>query len=163
MIEQRVITVFHADRATLFRTAVKQFLKKSGIIAVGGANNSREMMQGLSQLTPDLLLTSHKLEDSEADVFLPIVKTKFPSLPILMLTMAYDKYHILKYRNSLDGMMAKWDEVAELICAIFTIVIEGKSYYSFDIYIDGQRLMGWKKLARIRKDFFDSLNYQSEA
>jgi DNA-binding NarL/FixJ family response regulator len=165
MGEERTINVFHADRsAHIFMKYWHKFLKGTGISVLGSANNAKDMMAGLANLKPDLLLTAHLLCDEEAGTFLPKIKEKFPTLKILMLTMAYDKYHLLKYRQYLDGMMGKCDEISELIAAIRTIVMEDKIYYSFDIRIDGESINKLpKNYAKKRMDLFDSIDYESES
>jgi len=128
MRERKVIQIFHAERHSLFRSGVKKSLKGFEIEVIGEADGAKEIIERLVEVKQDLLLTSHKLYDEEADVFLPKVKEKFPDLKIMMLTIVSGKDYLVNYINYLNGMLTKRAKKKELIKAI-RLVVNGDLYF----------------------------------
>ena len=132
MAQNETIKVFLADRYSHFRDNVKTSFKKKQIEISGEADTAEDLLDALESQKPDLLITAHRLHDESADYFLPIIKTKYPELKILLLTLNCHKKVFLKYVDYLDGMVCKLAHKEDVIDAIIDITRKDKLYFRID-------------------------------
>lgn len=107
--------------------------KNKPLEITGAAKTVDDLIDGLRLYRPELLITAHRLQDHEADYFLPLVKQRFPGIKILMLTLNCHKDVMVRYVKYLDGMISKEADKSEIWEAINDITNNNKSYFRVNI------------------------------
>src|SRR5690606_12484974 len=57
--------------------------------------SARQLLQGLQQVNPDVLLLDLQLSDGNGEMLIPVIKEKYPAVKILILT-SNDNIHNIK-------------------------------------------------------------------
>ena len=129
MAQSENTTVFLADRYGHFRDNLKGIFKKKDIDVIGEADAAEDLLDQLERIKPQLLIVAHRLLDQSADEFLPVIKSRFPNLKILLLTLNCHKRVMLRYIDYLDGMLCKLSRKEDLLEAIHEISKKDKLYF----------------------------------
>lgn len=128
MPNREPIKVFIADRYPQFRENLRSVFKRKDIDVAGETETAQDLFEQLEEKKIDLLITAHRLNDKSAEYFLPIVKSQFPGVKILMLTLNCSKKVFLEFAEYLDGMLCKLSHKTDLLEAINEIVIRDQFY-----------------------------------
>ena len=134
MPQNQPVRIFLADRFSHFRDIVKRTLHKKTIEVIGESDTAEGLLDELEFDKPDLLITAQRLNDEDADYFLPLIKERYPDIKILLVTMNCHKEIFLRYVNYLDGMLCKMALREELSEAVFDITQRNKLYFRVDKY-----------------------------
>ena len=120
-----------ADDHVLIRHGIKNILKKDSRLTVAGeANNGRELLSFLEENEVDLIILDISMPGIGGMEAIGIVKSKYPSTKILVLTMHKNKQYFYNAMSAgADGYLMKDDSDEELLVAIDK-VSSGKSYIS---------------------------------
>jgi DNA-binding NarL/FixJ family response regulator len=142
------------DHAILLGGLVKIIESEPDLEVVGTAGSVGETMEKLTQTKTDLLITDYNLPDEDGLALVQKVKSKYPNMKILVLSM-HDEAHLVKevLKEGVNGYMVKNDSHKQLISAIYTIK-SGNTYLSSqinDILIKGLNGEGEQKLLTTRE------------
>ncbi|MFT5640357.1 MAG: DNA-binding NarL/FixJ family response regulator [Cyclobacteriaceae bacterium] len=142
------------DHAILLGGLVKIIESEPDLEVVGTAGSVGETMEKLTQTKADLLITDYNLPDEDGLALVQKVKSKYPNMKILVLSM-HDEAHLVKevLKEGVNGYMVKNDSHKQLISAIYTIK-SGNTYLSSqinDILIKGLNGEGEQKLLTTRE------------
>jgi two-component system nitrate/nitrite response regulator NarL len=84
----RTITVIHTSDSRVYRKGVRAAMeRKGGIEFIGEASNGQELLDMLEHRQPDIVLLDISMVVMNGMECLPLVKKKYPSLPVLMLSV----------------------------------------------------------------------------
>lgn len=129
--EQKQYQILLADDHVLIRHGIKNIIKKNDQFAVvGEVSNGKQLMGFLEDSEIDLIILDISMPDIGGMEAIGLVKSKYPWIKILMLTMHKNKqYFYNAMAAGADGYLMKDDSDDELLIAI-TKVLSGKSYIS---------------------------------
>jgi DNA-binding NarL/FixJ family response regulator len=129
--EQKMYRILLADDHVLIRHGIKNIIKKNEQLVVAGeVSNGKQLMSVLEDSEIDLIILDISMPDIGGMEAIGLVKTKYPWIKILMLTMHKSKqYFYNAMAAGADGYLMKDDSDEELLVAI-TKVLSGKSYIS---------------------------------
>jgi DNA-binding NarL/FixJ family response regulator len=129
--EQKQYRILLADDHVLIRHGIKNIIKKNEqLVVVGEVSNGKQLMSFLEDSEIDLIILDISMPDIGGMEAIGLVKTKYPWIKILMLTMHKNKqYFYNAMAAGADGYLMKDDSDEELLVAI-TKVLSGKSYIS---------------------------------
>jgi DNA-binding NarL/FixJ family response regulator len=129
--EQKMYRILLADDHVLIRHGIKNIIKKNEQLVVAGeVSNGKQLMSVLEDSEIDLIILDISMPDIGGMEAIGLVKTKYPWIKILMLTMHKNKqYFYNAMAAGADGYLMKDDSDEELLVAI-TKVLSGKSYIS---------------------------------
>ena len=136
-----------ADDHGLFREGLRRILEgRAGLKVVGEANDGRELIDILKELTPDLILLDISMPNLRGIDAIPEIKKIRPSAKILILTAFSERAFVYEsIAMGADGYFLKQDAGPELYAAIDDIR-RGKIYVSR--YFSGQLGVDWEALRR---------------
>ena len=136
-----------ADDHGLFREGLRRILEgRAGLKVVGEANDGRELIDILKELTPDLILLDISMPNLRGIDAIPEIKKIRPSAKILVLTAFSERAFVYEsIAMGADGYFLKQDAGPELYAAIEDIR-RGKIYVSR--YFSGQLGVDWEALRR---------------
>lgn len=104
--------------------------KEKDIVVCGGAENIPQTMKAIKKLEPDIITVDISLEDASGLELIKDIKTKYPDLPILALSMHQESFYAERaIRAGAKGYITKKDATKKVIKAIRT-VLEGRLYLS---------------------------------
>jgi DNA-binding NarL/FixJ family response regulator len=128
------IKIFHADRHQLLKEGLKIALKNHLHIYefVGHTSHCSSLFDELYFCKPDILIISHRLYDDEVSPHLKKIKTNFPNIKILMLTLAHSFDLMLKVMDNVDGFISKAESVQGIIYAL-EIISKGERYITIPV------------------------------
>lgn len=127
------ISVILVDDHSMIRFGLKSFLEDDDIEVIGEAKNGVEALNLLESIKPDVLVTDIMMPEMDGIELTAQVTKKYPSLPILALSMMNENHNIKKMMNAgAKGYALKDCSQKELILAIKT-VYEGRSYYTDEV------------------------------
>lgn len=124
------IKVILTDDHNLFRTGVRNsLLKHANIDVIGEAENGQQLLNLLEKLSPDIVILNIQMPVLDGIQTLPILKKKYPSLKVLMLSMHNDPAVICKtialgangYLNKEAGSKEIYEAVSSLQIVQFYI------------------------------------------
>ena len=129
--EQKQYRVLLADDHVLIRHGIKNIIKKNDQFeVVGEVSNGKQLMGFLEDSEVDLIILDISMPDIGGMEAIGLVKSKYPWIKILMLTMHKNKqYFYNAMAAGADGYLMKDDSDEELLVAI-SKVLSGKSYIS---------------------------------
>ena len=142
------------DHAILLSGLIKILSVEDGVEVVGSATTYKGTLEKLTRITPDLLITDYNLPDGDGLSLVRMVKRKYPTIKILVLSM-HDEAHLVQeiLKEGVNGYLLKKDSQNELISAI-QAVKEDKIYLSSDVnalLIKGLNGAGEQKLLTDRE------------
>jgi DNA-binding NarL/FixJ family response regulator len=117
------------DKHVLFRKTLKGYLSEhKNFTVVVQTSNTFELFDQLSRSTVDILLMGIAAPGSNANNNLDMIRTRYPSLKVIVLSMSTDMDLISNMLESgIYGYICKADEPEELINAI-RVVSEDRIY-----------------------------------
>ena len=133
-MSKSTLTVLIADRYSHFRENLRKALNKKSIEVISEADTAEDLLDNLEGKRPSLIITAHRLNDENADYFLPIIKERYPDVKILLLTLNCSKKVFLKYVQYLDGMLCKLAHKDDVLDAVLEIVNHDKLYFRINKY-----------------------------
>jgi DNA-binding NarL/FixJ family response regulator len=124
------IRVILADDHPTFRNAFEGFLKKiDEVVVIGTASNGDELVQLVEKERPDIVVTDLKMPHLGGVEATKILKSKFPEIGIIALTLYSDDYLILSMLQAgADGYLLKSMLESEVVEAIKTVFHRGICY-----------------------------------
>ena len=129
----KTTTVLLVDDHSMIRFGLKSFLEDDNIKVVGEAKNGIEALNLLESIKPDVLVTDIMMPEMDGIELATQVAEKYPSLPVLALSMMNENHNIKKMLSAgAKGYVLKDCSQKELIEAIET-VSKGKSYYTEEV------------------------------
>lgn len=123
------ISVLIVEDHPVVRSGIRMLLTEEGDIEVlGEANNGREALTMLDGMTPDLLLLDISMPEVNGLEVTQQVRERFPTLPILILTMHEDeRYFFQLLRAGATGYIVKGAAPNDLVSAV-RAVAAGQAY-----------------------------------
>ena len=119
------------DDHPLFRKGLEELIHSDGSFAVcGEAGNASEGIDVIRQLGPDLAIVDLSLPGANGIELIKNIRTEFPKLPILVLSMHDESLYALRaLRAGAEGYVMKHEAMANVIQAIRE-VFNGRPYLS---------------------------------
>ncbi len=129
-----MINAVLADDHEIVRKGIKILLEDDGHInVVAEASDGFEAIRKVDELKPDLLITDIRMPEMDGLQTTQKVRSSYPDIKILVLSMHDDEDYILKSAEfGADGYLLKDTSKPEFIKAIDT-VMSGQKYFSGDI------------------------------
>ena len=129
--EQKQYRILLADDHVLIRHGIKNIIKKNDQCKiVAEVSNGKQLMSVLENSEIDLIILDISMPDIGGMEAIGLVKSKYPWIKILMLTMHKNKqYFYNAMAAGADGYLMKDDSDEELLVAV-SKVLSGKSYIS---------------------------------
>lgn len=121
------------DHAMLLGGLIKILSVESDFEIVGTAGTVKDTLDAFTQKNVDLLITDYNLPDDDGLALVRRVKSKYPNVKIIVLSM-HDEAHLIKeiLKEGIDGYILKKDSHEELVNAVRAIK-NGKVYLSSDV------------------------------
>jgi len=122
------------DDHTLFRAGVRALLAQDpGIEVVGEADNGRDAIRAVGQLSPDLVLMDLTMPSMNGMEAMTEIKRRYPEVRVLVMTLhkAEDYIHA-SLKAGADGYILK-DATQEEFRLAIRSVLQGKTYLSMDV------------------------------
>ena len=122
------------DDHAVVRAGLKQILSAiSPQPAIGEADNAQSALDQLKEAAWDMLLLDISLPDINGINLLKVVKSEWPDLPVLILSIfPEDQYAIRAIKSGANGYMTKESAPEELIHAIKKVA-KGGRYITADL------------------------------
>ena len=129
--DKKMFRILLADDHVLIRHGIKNIIGKNDqFLVVGEASNGKELMVFLQKAEVDMIILDISMPDIGGMEVTRLVKSKYPWVKILMLTMHKNKqYFYNAMAAGADGYLMKDDSDQELLIAIEK-VLAGKNYIS---------------------------------
>jgi len=129
--EDKSFSILLADDHVLIRHGIKNIIKKNDrFLVVGEVSNGKELLDFLDDSEVDLIILDISMPGIGGMEATGLVKSRYPSIKILILTMHKDKqYFYNAMAAGADGYLMKDDSDEELLVAIEK-VLAGKNYIS---------------------------------
>ncbi|MFN6944707.1 MAG: response regulator [Cytophagaceae bacterium] len=123
-----------ADDHKLVRDGIKSLLTKvPDFVITGEADNGEELMQLLKKAKPDVVLLDISMPKLNGLEAIPLIKSSYPNIRIILLTMHADPDYIIKaIQAGTHGYLLKNVEPEELELAVKT-VSRGEKYFNATI------------------------------
>ena len=128
---QRILIV---DDHTLFRAGIRALLANdSDIEVVGEADNGREAVRAVAQLSPNLVLMDMTMPEMNGMEAITEIKRRYPDMPVLVMTFHNGEEYVHAALNAgANGYILKDATQEEFRLAVRT-VLKGKTYLSMDV------------------------------
>lgn len=130
LMMNNIIRVLITDDHQMLIDGIRSLLRnEKGIEIVGEAHRGEEALETLKNIRPDLLITDVNMPGMSGIELTRIVKERFPSVRILVLTMYNDAQNINEILMAeAEGYILKNTGKEELIAAIRKIADHGTYY-----------------------------------
>ena len=127
------IKIAIADDYKIFRDGLKVGLSADeNLDVIMEADNGEDLMKGLETTTPDVILMDLKMPIMDGMEATKLVRKKYPSIKVLVVTMYDDdKFIIHMMENGANGYLLKNAESEEIRKSIYAVHENG--YYFNDI------------------------------
>jgi two-component system, NarL family, invasion response regulator UvrY len=124
-----MVTVLIADDHSVVRAGLKQIVADQEDMVVGGeAKNGAEVLALVRQKKWDIVVLDITMPGRSGLDILKDIKTEFPQMPVLMLSMhPEDQYALRALRAGASGYLTKESAPEELVVAIRRI-LKGRRY-----------------------------------
>lgn len=127
------IRILLVDDHSMIRQGLRSFLEEADISVVAEAKNGVEALEKLESIDIDVLVTDIMMPEMDGIELVKQVKSKYPDLHVLALTMMNESYNIKKMLSAgALGYLLKDCTQDELIQAIKRVA-EGKKSYSQEV------------------------------
>ena len=125
-----MISIIIADDHQLFRKGIMALINSGeSLEVVGEASDARELLDLLHKTKADVLLLDISLPSGSGLELLEEVKTQFPAIKCIMLTMHEERQYVMQsLKKGADGYLLKEADETELKEAIRQ-VYAGKKYF----------------------------------
>jgi two-component system, NarL family, nitrate/nitrite response regulator NarL len=153
------IKVLIADDHQMFVEGIKALLKSvKEIQVIAEANNGNQILEQLSQLNIDVLLTDVQMPEMNGIEVTQAIAEKFPKVKVIALTMFNESGYVSRMlRAGASGYILKNADKKELINAIQQVA-KGENYYSPEITLRLIDKMKGKKQKSISVVHLDELS-----
>src|SRR5262245_46871940 len=123
-----MIRILIADDHTIVREGLKQLLSETpNLLVAGEAGSGQEVRRRLREGHYDVVLLDISLEDRSGIDVLKQIRTEWPTLPVLMLTMhPEEEYALRALRAGAAGYLTKKSALTELVAAIHKVARGGR-------------------------------------
>ena len=109
------MNVLLVDDHPLFCSGMKNLLEAGGITVVGIARDGSAALAAARELKPDLILMDITMPDCDGLTATRLIKSEFPEIRIVMLTMNEDDASLLEaIRSGASGYLLKFIEPEQL-------------------------------------------------
>jgi DNA-binding NarL/FixJ family response regulator len=127
------IKIVIADDYKIYRDGLKVGLSADdNIEIIAEADNGEELMKALESNTPDVILMDLKMPIMDGMEATKLVRQKYPSIKVLIITMYEDdKFIIHLMENGANGYLLKNAEPGEILKSIYAVFENG--YYFNDV------------------------------
>lgn len=121
------IKIIIADDHTMFLQGIVSLLEnEEEITIIGKATNGKEIFEIIGSILPDVILLDISMPEMDGIEVTKIVKEKYPSIKILIVSTHSNVQIIAKLiRMGVDGYLLKNAEKKELLHAIYTLQTGG--------------------------------------
>jgi len=122
-METKTIKILLANDHPLLRSTISNLLNKhEQIQVVGEAGNFKELLEKLTQIPADILMTDDVMPFGDILTVLPVIKEQYPELKIIVNSM-HDASapHIKKMMEWADGLVGFNSVAADFIKAVETV------------------------------------------
>lgn len=143
------ISLISVDDHQLVRDGIRALLKdEPGFVIVGEASCEQELMNVLSQITPDVILMDISLPGKSGVEICKLLTETKPDIKIIVLSMYMNEDFILNaIKAGAKGYLPKNTTKEELISAIET-VNSGKEYFNKEV----SEIMIKSYMSNVKKD-----------
>src|SRR5688572_267984 len=119
------VNVLIADDHKIFRDGIRALLRQAkNIHVLAVAGNGEEVLEKLKKIRPDIILMDINMPGSNGIETTKIVRTKYPAVKILALTMyEEDKYIVDMMDAGASGYILKITGAEELVNAIHSVAV----------------------------------------
>ena len=125
------IRVMIVDDSTFSIAVLKRMLQKEGLEIVGTALNMNEAIQKAQELKPDLITMDIEMPKMDGIEATAIIKSKFPQIKIIMLTVFDNDENIFKaIKAGADGYFLKEVKTNQSILLFLLLQYEDLKYPS---------------------------------
>ena len=128
------IKIFLVDDHKMVREGLKSFLLEDPKLEiVGEAENGKECLDKLENITPDIVMTDLNMPVMDGLELTINLKKQYPDIKVITLTMLDESQHVKKMLSEgVVGYLLKSCSEEELLQAI-NIVSQGGTYYSPEV------------------------------
>lgn len=128
---ENCVRILLADDHVLIRHGIKNIIKTDKkFCVVGEVSNGKELIDFLEKSAVEMIILDISMPDIGGMEAIGLVKSKYPLVKILMLTMHKSKQYFYNAMSAgADGYLMKDDSDKELLVALEK-VLDGKSYIS---------------------------------
>jgi DNA-binding NarL/FixJ family response regulator len=129
-----MIRVLLADDHTLLRASLTQLLDQTGFIKViAQAGDYPETLKAITTYSVDLVILDISMPGKNGVEIIKILKTKFPSLKILIVSMhPEDQYAVRCLKAGASGYLTKNAAPEKLVDAI-QVVVSGRKFITAEL------------------------------
>ena len=115
-----MIKILIADDHAIVREGLKQIVaEEADILVAGEASNTQVLMDKLKEDEFDILILDINMPGKSGLDALKDIKTEYPDLPVLMLSMySEEQYGLRSLKGGADGFLKKVSAPEELVIAI---------------------------------------------
>jgi len=123
-----MIRILIGDDHTIVREGLKQMLAETpNLVVAGEAGSGDEVLRRLREGQYDVVLLDISLEDRSGIDVLKQIRSEWPALPVLMLTMhPEEEYALRALRAGAAGYLTKKSALTELVAAIHKVARGGR-------------------------------------
>ena len=123
-----MIRILIGDDHTIVREGLKQLLSETpNLVVAGEAGSGQDVLRRLREGRYDVVLLDISLEDRSGIDVLKQIRTEWPTLPVLMLTMhPEEEYALRALRAGAAGYLTKKSALTELVAAIHKVASGGR-------------------------------------
>ena len=133
-----MIRLIVIDDDELVRRGIVQIIKDSGIQLVAESNSGENILGGISQYQPDVILLDVRMKSGDGLTALALAKSKYPEIPVLMFSAFDDPIYVSRaVALGASGYLSKTLDREQIIEAIKGAYHGGNS---------------WTRGSEIRKD-----------
>lgn len=131
-----MINVIHADDHELVTNSVKKLVERHAkhIKVVATVQSYQELFSALEKFPCDILLLDAVIIGGTPTEYLPLLKTVYPNLKIILFWVFADEESLTKWFHLLDGHLHLGVNSHELIAAIEKVA-NGEKYFTIAVPI----------------------------
>lgn len=118
-----MINVLLVDDHTILRDGIRSLLElEKDIEVVGESVSGRDVLKKIEELHPDVILMDINMPEQNGIEVMAMVKKKFSSVKVIMLTMYnHDEYFLSAIREGADGYLLKDAPSQQVVDAIRSV------------------------------------------
>lgn len=133
-IHKQPISILVVDDHQMFIDGIKSLLRKEGAIQIlGEAENGCKALEFLKNQEVDIVVTDINMPEMNGTELTKAIKSEFPAVKVLVLTMFNDREIIHEIINAeAEGYILKNTGRDELVTALYKIADNG-SFYSNEV------------------------------
>jgi two-component system NarL family response regulator len=96
------------DDHTLFLEGLRNLLLANGLEVIGTVNSGLKALLKVEELQPDVILMDIQMPEMDGIEVTRIIKSKYPSIKIIMLTVSQDNQHLFEaIKSGASGYLLK--------------------------------------------------------